>query len=144
MIMKKIISLLVLLFAVSAPALSQYSDEAGVARAVDSLSKALVAADKAQLEKLTAPELSYGHSGGRVESQVQFVDALVSKKSSFSAIDMSKVTTSMVGDLAIVRGHMSAIVTSTGTPVKTELEILMVWQKRSGEWKLLARQAYKV
>ena len=142
--MQKLAASLALLVAFAAPVFAQSPDEAAVTRAADALSKAITTVDKAQLEKLTLPELSYGHSGGRVETQAQFVDNLVTKKSVLNSIDMSKVTTAIVGDLAIVRGHMSAMVASTGTPIKTELEILMVWQKRGGEWKLLARQAFKV
>lgn len=142
--MQRLVASLALLLAVAAPVFAQSPDEAAVTRAVDALSKAITTVDKAQLESLTLPELSFGHSGGRVENRAQFVDALVTKKTVLNTIDLSNVTTTIVGDLAIVRGHMSAMVASTGTPIKTELELLMVWQKRNGEWKLLARQAYKV
>ena len=70
--------------------------------------------------------------------------ALVTKKSVLSKIDLSKTTTSLVGDLAIVRCHFSGTSESSGKPVPTEIEVLLIWQKRSGDWKLLARQAYKI
>lgn len=143
--MQKLAALLAaLLVALAAPAFAQSADEAAVGRAMDALSKAIITVDKAQLENLAWPELSYGHSGGRIENRAQYVDALVSKKSILTKIDLSKVSTSVVGDLALVRGHMSLMVESTGKPVPTELEFLMVWQKRGGDWKLLARQAFKV
>jgi len=142
--MQKFAVSLALFFAVVVPVFAQSPDEIAIARADAALSKAMTTVDKAQLENLTLPELSYGHSGGRVENRAQFVDALVTRKSVLNSIDTSKVTTTIVGDIAIVRSHMSAMVASTGTPIKTELEILMIWQKRNGEWKLLARQAYKV
>ena len=126
------------------PAFAQSADETAVARQMDALSKAITSVDKAQLENLAWPELSYGHSSGRIENRAQYVEALVTKKSIVSKIDLSKVTTSFVGDVALVRGHMSLISESTGKPVPTELEFLMVWQKRGGDWKLLARQAYKI
>ncbi len=68
----------------------------------------------------------------------------MTRKSIVTKIDMSKMTTRIVGDIAIVRGHNFYMVESTGKPVPTELEIIMVWQKRGGDWKLLARQAYKI
>ena len=143
--MKKLSALLVaFLVILAAPAFAQSADEAAINRAMDALAKATTTVDKAQLENLVWPEVSYGHSGGRVENKAQFVDALVSKKSIITKIDLSKVNTSIVGDLAIVRGHMWLMVESTGKPVPTDLEFLMVWQKRGGEWKLLARQAFKV
>lgn len=119
-------------------------DEKIVAARMDELSKAITTVDKAKLEALAWPEVSYGHSGGRIENHAQYVDALVSKKSVITKVELSKVKTELVGDLAIVRGHMWLQVESTGKPVPTDLEFLMIWQKRHGEWKLLARQAYKI
>lgn len=146
--MKKLAALLTALIVsclvAAVPAFAQSADEAAVARADAALAKAITTVDKAQLENVTWPELSYGHSAGRIENKAQFVEALVSKKSVITSIDSSKVTTSVVGDIAIVRSHMSLMVASTGTPTRTELEAVMVWQKRNGEWKLLVRQAYKI
>ena len=140
--MQKLYALVLALFASSA--FAQSADEATIGRHMDTLHKAMVAVDKAQLENLTWPELNYGHSAGRIETKAQFVEALVTKKSILSKIELSKMTTSLVGDLAIVRGHFSGISESTGKPVPTEIELLLIWQKRGGDWKLLARQAYKL
>lgn len=143
--MKRFIaSILALLITAAAPAFAQSADESAVGRQMDALHKAIVAVDKAQLEGLTWPELNYGHSSGRVENKAQFVEALVTKKSILSKIELSKITTSLVGDLAIVRCHFSGVSESTGKPVPTEIEVMLIWQKRGGDWKLLARQAYKI
>jgi hypothetical protein len=127
-----------------APAQAQSPDEAAVAKAIDALSKAIVAADKASLEKITWPELSYGHSAGKVENQKQFVDALVSKQTVITSIDNPKMSSTVVGDIAISRGTMTYMVAGAGAPTKADLTLLLIWQKRNGEWRLLARQAYKV
>lgn len=136
--------LMTLLLALAAPAFAATPDEAAVAKAMAALSAAIVAPDAAALKKITWPELSYGHSAGLVENQAQFVEALVSKKSVISSIDNPKMTSSVVGDIAISRGTMTFTVVSAGTPSKVDLTLLLVWQKRGGEWRLLARQAYKV
>ena len=47
----------------------QSGDEAAVNAAVEALRKAMLAADKAGLEALVSDKLSYGHSGGVIESQ---------------------------------------------------------------------------
>jgi hypothetical protein len=133
-----------LLLAVVAPAHAQSPDEASVAKAIDALSKAIVTADKASLEKITWPELSYGHSAGKVENQKQFVDALVSKQTVIASIDNPKMSSTVVGDIAISRGTMTYMVAGAGAPTKADLTLLLIWQKRNGEWRLLARQAYKV
>jgi ketosteroid isomerase-like protein len=132
------------MLAVVAPAQAQSADEGAVAKAIDTLSGAIIGADKAALEKITWPELSYGHSAGKVENQQQFVDALVSKQTVITAIENAKMTSSVVGDIAISRGTMTYMVGGAGAPTRTDLTLLLIWQKRGGEWKLLARQAYKV
>ena len=143
--MSRFIRYCITVFALAAaPAFGQSADESAIAKQMDALHKAIVAVDKGQLERLTWPELNYGHSSGRIENQAQFVEALVSKKSILSKIDLSKMTTSIVGDLAIVRCNVSAIVESTGKPVPTELGQLTIWQKRGGDWKLLARQSWRI
>lgn len=142
--LKLLAASLVLTFGAVAPVCAQSGDEAAVTKAIDALSKAIVAADKASLEKLTWPELSYGHSAGRVENQKEFVDALVSKQTVITSIDNPKMSTTLVGDIALSRGTMTFMVAGAGAPTKADLTLLLVWQKRGGEWKLLARQAYKV
>jgi hypothetical protein len=96
-----------LLLAVVAPARAQSPDDAAVAKAIDALSRAIVAADQVSLEKITWPELSYGHSAGRVENQKQFIEALVTKQSVITAIDNPKMSTTLAGDIAISRGTMT-------------------------------------
>jgi hypothetical protein len=142
--LKLIAASFALLLAVVAPASAQSPDEAAVAKAIDALSRAIVAADKASLEKITWPELSYGHSAGKVENQKQFVDALVSKQTVIASIDNPKMSSTVVGDIAISRGTMTYMVAGAGAPTKADLTLLLIWQKRNGEWRLLARQAYKV
>jgi hypothetical protein len=141
---KLIAASFVLLLAVVAPARAQSPDEAAVAKAIDALSRAIVTADKASLERITWPELSYGHSAGKVENQKQFVDALVSKQTVIASIDNPKMSSTVAGDIAISRGTMTYMVAGAGAPTKADLTLLLIWQKRNGEWRLLARQAYKV
>lgn len=141
---KSIAAVLALLLAICVPVHAQAPEEAAVARAISALSRAIVAADKAALEKITWPELSYGHSAGKVEDQKQFVDALVTKQSVITSIDNEKMSSTVVGDIAISRGTATYMVGGAGAPTKAELTLLLVWQKRGGEWRLLARQAFKV
>lgn len=135
---------LTLLLAFALPVFAASPDEAAVAKAIATLSEAIVAPDKAALQKITWPELSYGHSAGSVENQDQFIDALVSKRSVIVLIDNPKMSSSVVGDIAISRGTMTFVVAGAGAPSRVDLTLLLIWQKRGGEWRLLARQAYKV
>ena len=133
-----------LLLASALPVFAATPDEAAVEKAIATLSGAIVAPDRAALQRITWPELSYGHSAGSVESQAQFIDALVSKRSVIVSIYNPKMSSSVVGDIAISRGTMTFVVAGAGAPSKVDLALLLIWQKRGGEWRLLARQAYKV
>ncbi len=64
----------------SSPALAEAGDEAAVKQNVEALREALLKADKAQLERLSADQLSYGHSDGRVQNKAEFVDGVMTRK----------------------------------------------------------------
>ena len=61
----------------SSPALAEAGDEASVKQNVEALREALLKADKAQLERLSAEQLSYGHSDGRVQNKAEFIDGVM-------------------------------------------------------------------
>ena len=126
-------------------AIDQSREVNAVSAAVEALRKAMIAADGSSLGKLTAGELSYGHSNGRIENKAEFIETLTSGKSEFSAIELSDQTVNVVDNIGIVR-HV--FVGSTGkTPGgagQVKLAILTVWLQQQEQWKLLARQAAKL
>ena len=122
---------------------AQTKDEKSVATAVESLRKAIIDADKPALEKLTSEALSYGHSSGKIEDKAAFVDALVSGKSDFVSIELTEQTIKIVGNTAIVRHLLNGVTSDAGKPGTVKLSVLLIWQKQSKEWKLIARQAVK-
>jgi hypothetical protein len=121
---------------------TQTGKEGAVSAAVEALRKAMIAADKSVLEKLTAAELSYGHSSGRVETKAEFIEALASGKSGFSAIELTGQTVSVVDKIAIVRHTFNATRRKQGDKVK--LFNLTIWMQQQDQWNLLARQAAKL
>jgi ketosteroid isomerase-like protein len=127
------------------PAQAQSGDDRAVAQAVEALTKAMLEVDRAKLEALTADQLSYGHSSGRIENKAQFVENLLSRRSTFRSINLSDQTISIAGNDAIVR-HLFTGETANpaGQVTPVSIGVLQVWQKQGGDWKLLARQAYRV
>ncbi|MCC8409988.1 nuclear transport factor 2 family protein [Mucilaginibacter sp. UR6-1] len=115
-----------------------------VAAAVDTLYKAMVDADKDKLDKLTAPQLSFGHSSGKVEDKAAFINALTSGASDFTSITAGNQTITIVKDVAIVRHVLNGEILDGGKPGNVKLGILLVWKKQQKQWVLLARQAYKL
>ena len=125
------------------PVLAQPEEEAAVTRAVDALVRAMIAADRAQLEAVTAPELSYGHSNGQIENRQQFVDGVLSGNLVLKLIDLTDRRVTIVGNDAIVRHNFTADpVNREGQTVRVRVGQMQVWQKRGGDWVLLAHQAY--
>ena len=121
---------------------TQTGKEGAISAAVEALRKAMIAGDKDVLDKLSLPELSYGHSSGRLENKAEFIEALVSGKSGFSAIELSDQSVNVVDKVALVRHLFNGKRKADGSNMK--LSILTVWLDRQGEWKLLARQAAKL
>ena len=141
----KIICFLVIIACLGNNSIAQSKHEKAVANAVAGLTKAMIDADKSRLEKYTSDKLSYGHSSGVVQNQAEFVDAIVSGRSDFVTIDLTEQTIKIAGNNAIVRHILKGTNNDGGKPGAPHLYVLLVWQKqKSGEWKLLARQAAKV
>jgi ketosteroid isomerase-like protein len=122
----------------------QTKSETQLKNAVETLRKAMVDADKIALDQLTAPELSYGHSGGKIEDKAAFVNALTSGESDFVTIELTEQTIQIVGKTAIVRHILAATTNNGGKAAAVKLHVLNIWQKQNGSWRLLARQAIKI
>lgn len=124
-------------------AIAQSRQETAVTAAAEALRTAMISGDRASLERLVLPQLSYGHSGGHIDDQAEFVEKLASGKSDFVTIDISGQTITVVDDVAILRHKLHATTNDKGMPGTVDLMIMMVWKKTGKTWKLLARQAVK-
>jgi ketosteroid isomerase-like protein len=124
--------------------LAQSSDEAVVAQAVEAFRKATLQADRGQFEALTATQLSYGHSAGRVENKAQFIDAATSGQATWKFITLTDQTIKIVDNTAVVRHTFTGETERDGKTTPVKIGVLMVWQKQDSTWKLLARQAVRL
>ena len=123
---------------------SSASAEQAVAAAAEKLRVAMIDPTPAALTALVADDLSYGHSGGRVDTKDSFIGDLIAGKSDFVTIAITDQTIKVVGNTAIVRHTLTADTNDAGKPGKVQIKILGVWQQQGGQWKLLARQAVRV
>lgn len=126
------------------PAAAQSADEQAVARAVEALTKAMLDPDRAKLEPLCADALSYGHSAGRIEDKEQFIANLLAKTAAFRSINLSAQTIKLSGNEAIVRHVFDGETESQGKVTPVHIGVLQVWQRQEGNWRLLARQAFRL
>ena len=121
------------------------SAEPAVPAGAERLRVAMIDPTPAALRALVSDDLSYGHSGGKVDTQASFIADLLDRKSDFVTIAITDQTIKVVdGNTAIVRHTLTADTNDSGKPGKVALKILGVWQKQGGEWKLLARQAVRL
>lgn len=123
---------------------AQSKTEKELITAVEKLKKAMVDGDRSQLEALVEDQLSYGHSSGKLENKAAFVESIASGKSDFVNIDLTEQTFKLSGKTAIVRHNLFANTNDGGKPGTVKLGVMLIWQKEHGQWKLLARQAYKI
>lgn len=140
--MKKLILFVVAALACSG-AWANAADETAVDDAMNRLSAAMIAGDAQKMKDLTADTLTYGHSNGRVQDQSAFIDTIASGQTRYKRIDLSNTVTTVTGDNAVVRDHFSGTTESAGKLAEVDFDVLLVWQKQNGAWKLLARQGYK-
>lgn len=142
LIMKKIV--LALLLMSSTLLHAQSKEERSLTVAVDQLKSAMISGDRKALEELAADDLSYGHSGGKVEDKATFVETIASGKSDFVTIELKNQTVKVTGKTGVVRHELHATTNDGGKPGEVHIGIMLVWQKQGKDWKLLARQAYKL
>jgi hypothetical protein len=129
----------------AAPAFANGEEDA-VAKSLEAFRLAQLAADAKAFDALCAPELSYSHSDGRVETKAEFIAASTNGKSKFVAIAYKDPKIRVVGTTAIVRfnwTHESETIPE-GKKSSANLHILMSWQKQGSDWKLLARGATRL
>jgi len=123
-----------------------------VAAASEKLRAAMLSADAAALNAITADNLVYIHSAGLIQTKKEFVEAIATGVSKFDTIDLSGRQIKVTGDTAIERVIFDSKLVDHGVPQVVKLGLMLVWQKQAGvhesasglTWKLIARQAQKL
>lgn len=136
--------LLLAFFLFSSSVLGQEVDLPDLEEKTEELRLLLINPERTQLEKITSAHLSYGHSNGRIENQKEFIAYMLSGVSKFVTIELQNQTVDVVGDTGIVRHTIVAETNNEGEIVHIKIGVILVWHKDVNEWKLLARQAFKL
>lgn len=142
--MKKILSFMLVIVLSIGYSHAATQNQSTVEQAVETMRLAMLSADKAQLENVALPSLTYGHSSAIIENKAEFVDAIVSGRSGFTTLEFQDQTITTEGDTAIVRHVFSADTNNSGKIGKVKIGVMLVFKKVDSDWKLLARQAYKL
>ena len=150
--MKKIIILLLLPIMAGCcgnkqqPAQLSQSSQTDIATAVIHFIKAMENADENLLNVILADELVYGHSSGKVQNKSEFIAEIRSGiPLRYISIEPLEQTIQITGEVAVVRHIFTAETKNVdGEPGSLRIGNMMVWQLQNEQWKLLARQAYKL
>jgi len=141
--MKKILALLVLVVIAVA---SKAQDDKLIASQVQAFNKAIFTVkDTSVLSQLLATEVTYGHSGGKVETRAEMLKGVMDDTKVYSDVKTEVGTMVFNGKTVAVRHIISATQKEADGKVSPlKLQVLQVWVKEKKAWKLLARQAVKL
>lgn len=123
---------------------AQTKAEMWIAQLVEDLNQAIIDQDSRILDQLTANRLSYGHSSGVIQDKAAFIEGVMQGPNRFQAIACHHQEIRVSGSNAVVRHIAIAQVINQGKEIEIQYGNLLIWQKKHGAWKLLARQGYKL
>jgi hypothetical protein len=124
------------------PALA--ADEETPGDAVAAFRRAMMATDAAEFDVLCAAQMSYGPSGGKIQTKEEFIADATSGKAKWKALEFADARNTVAGPNAISRFTLTGETESEHKVTAVNIGVLMVWQKQGHTWKLLARQGFKV
>jgi hypothetical protein len=121
------------------------ADEDAIAKNLEAFRAAQVAGNSEVIASLCAPELSYSHSGGAIDSRDTLAAGVKNANYKWSSLEYKNPSIRVVGPAAIVRFNFVGEQEFTdGKKTPQNLHILMNWQKQGNDWKLLSRAATKL
>jgi len=130
--------------AVAGPALASAEDEAAVKKAIEDFKAAYLKQDKAKLEAMSFPQLTYSHSDGRIEDKEKFITGVMGRKATVKSLEYPDLTVYVVGNTGVARHLWVSQSELDGKVTDTKIGVMQVWQKDGGGWKLLARSSYRL
>jgi ketosteroid isomerase-like protein len=139
--MKSALTLLLFAFFTVAPsafAADSSQAEKDLLAALATWRQAMLKADGATLDKLYHEDLSYTHSGGRIETRAEAIATTTAPGGASSVVEYHDIVTKVYGDSAVMKG-MFDITTKAG--VLNHSYVLMVWLKGPRGWQMVARHA---
>ena len=123
--------------------MSQADDSAALTQAIEKFYNAIRDKNAAAFEPLLTHDVTYGHSSGRIEDKAEFIANVLKPNTKWKSIYGAKQRNTFSGDTAVSRHIMAGENERDGKPGTSNMDVMMIWQKQGGAWKLLARQAFK-
>ena len=121
------------------------TDREQIVSVIEQLKEEMLEGDEETLIKNKREEWTYWHSNRKLEDKKAFVEAVVHGDFDFTSTATENQTVFFSGDDTAVVRHIFLIeALSKGQPVQIRIGNMIVLKKHKKQWKLLARQAYKL
>lgn len=134
----------ILLTGISLSLQGQTKKEKHIIQRMNALNQAIIDTDSTALKNLVWAELSYGHSSGLIQNKAAFISGVMNGPNYFKKFDLQNQTVEVQGRTAVLRHTATAQAVNKGNQVALRFGNILIWQKRKGVWKLVARQGYKI
>ncbi len=102
---------------------------------------AVLKADRAALEKLLSPDLTYTHSSAKTQTKEEFIQDATGGTTKYESIDFDQNKLRQFGTTAVLTHNAVIKSTPSGT---SHLYITEVWAQQGGHWQMVSRQATKL
>ncbi|SMD45618.1 protein of unknown function [Aquiflexum balticum DSM 16537] len=123
-----------------------FDESEKVAKAVQEFTKAVVDADESKFSTLLSDNLVFGHSNGNVQDKKAFIAEIISRNPlDYLTVEVENQKITISGNVAVVT-HIYVATAENNAKEKVNIRIgnMMIWEKDKSNWKLLARQAYRL
>jgi hypothetical protein len=100
--------------------------------------------DKAELERLLAPDYRLFNSGGQVQDKASFIADSTAPDFHLEPFKVDEPLETVMGDTALLGGVATLKGLSGGQPFTARLRFMDVWAKRAGHWQVVFTQATRV
>jgi ketosteroid isomerase-like protein len=104
--------------------------------------RVLMACDVTALAALVDDDLIHIHASGRVDTKAEYLRG-VEQRFVFADVARQDLTVRVYGDIAVVTGGLTQIVTIVGTSEERRMKavVTQVWRSRGGAWRQVSFQA---
>lgn len=118
---------------------------AAVKRADAARVQATISGDATRLRELLTDDLSYGHNDGRIQTKVEFINAVASKQTKYEAVDYLETNLKeTAAGVVTMTGRVRLKVSRGDVRVEFTLRFLAVWREEAGQWRLHAYQSTRL
>ncbi|MEK7403858.1 MAG: nuclear transport factor 2 family protein [Acidobacteriota bacterium] len=127
-----------------AASLVMLGQEDEIRKAEKAWAAAVVAGDRAALDRILAGQLIYAHSTGVIETKSEYAGRLRAGKQKYEAIEHEKLEVRVYGGAAVAHAHVRMRGRSDARPFNDRLMMLHLWVRQDGRWQLAAHQTTKL